>query len=445
MSKNKDIKLDGFATQGAIIIATLQKDKGKATLSDFNKIYKALDNKGLTRRTYDNLFNHLNDDAEKFSDIFENVYNGELSIADLPNAGGSVDVVNDDNLNNVLSTYNKTHEQDLGKLREQRKIIKDGTLMGNLIDEMTTTLSKELKGISTPKYALNKIQVVKEAPEDAEKDVDEDGNVIEPKMAPKKAMVVALADWHLGALVDNAETGGYDFDLLKNRLANFYAEIKRVSLEQGITEFHVYHIGDLIEHISMRNVNQAFETEFTMAEQISKGIGLLVEFLNLVGTLGNVKFGCITGNHDRLDGNKKDAVYNDSAMYVALSQLMMLKDNDLLPNVEIMDNLDDNYTLEDTVFNKRIMVVHGDREKKTNEVKIPSHIKHNEIDYLIMGHIHTTRIIQEDYSRFHVYVGSTMGANNYSKGLNLPTTAPSQMLMVLTEGIDSPVFQPVFL
>lgn len=132
-------------------------------------------------------------------------------------------------------------------------------------------------------------------------------------------------------------------------------------------------------------------------------------------------------------------------MYIALSQLISFKENGMLPNVEIINNLNDNYSLDDKIFDKNILVVHGDHEKKGAEVKIPSHIKDSVVDYLIMGHIHTTRIVQEDYSRFQVYVGSPMGANNYSKDLNLPTTAPSQMLMVITEGIDSPMFQPVFL
>jgi len=90
-------------------------------------------------------------------------------------------------------------------------------------------------------------------------------------------------------------------------------------------------------------------------------------------------------------------------------------------------------------------VVHGDHEGKKTDVKIPKHIKNEAIDYLIMGHIHTTRIIQEDYSRFHVYVGSTMGANNYSAENNLPTTSPSQMFLVIDPEQDSPEFQPVFL
>ena len=114
-------------------------------------------------------------------------------------------------------------------------------------------------------------------------------------------------------------------------------------------------------------------------------------------------------------------------------------------NVTLIDNRKDVYSFKDNVAGKRIKVVHGDNEGKKVDVKIPKHIKEEVIEYLIMGHIHTTRIIQEDYSRFHVYVGSPMGANNYSAENNLPTTSPAQLIMVLDPKVDSPQFMPIFL
>ena len=64
---------------------------------------------------------------------------------------------------------------------------------------------------------------------------------------------------------------------------------------------------------------------------------------------------------------------------------------------------------------------------------------------MIMGHIHTSRIVQEDFHRYHIYEGSTMGANNYSQENNLPTTSPSQLMILLEKGSDSPTFKPVML
>src|SRR5699024_12215271 len=40
--------------------------------------------------------------------------------------------------------------------------------------------------------------------------------------------------------------------------------------ELGIANVYVYHVGDIIEHLTMRNVNQAFDSEFTATEQIAK-------------------------------------------------------------------------------------------------------------------------------------------------------------------------------
>lgn len=210
---------------------------------------------------------------------------------------------------------------------------------------------------------------------------------------------------------------------------------------------HVYHIGDIIEHINMRNVNQAFEAEFPATEQIAKGIRVLVETLNVLAKAGlDVTFGMVGGNHDRFQGNKNDKIHNDNVAYLVVDQLHFMQDlGSLHKNVTLIDNRKDVYSFKDNVAGKRIKVVHGDNEGKKVDVKIPKHIKEEVIEYLIMGHIHTTRIIQEDYSRFHVYVGSPMGANNYSAENNLPTTSPAQLIMVLDPKVDSPQFMPIFL
>jgi predicted phosphodiesterase len=405
-----------------VIIAYLQLKKGKATLSDFNKIYCSLGNTNITRRGYNDLFDKIKQNTKYYNDLFDEVYTDKISLADLPNSG-THKLNNDSEVYDILTTYNKQHQLSQDYLREYRRAIKDGSTLELLMDSLKDSLLKELKSLNKTTYVSEKVTQVDD----------------------RKHIIVCLADWHVGALVDNVETGGYDYKLLKERLDTFYEEVKNAVISQHVTDIHVYHIGDLIEHIAMRNVNQAFDTEFTMAEQIAKGIRLLIEFLNRLGGLGKVTFGCVGGNHDRLNGNKKDQVYNDSAMYIALSQILLVKSMGLLPNVTVMDNRNDIYYLEDQVGVKNILVEHGDREKKANDVKIPSHIKDHSIDYLIMGHIHTTRIIQEDYSRFNVYVGSPMGANNYSKELNMPDTAPSQMIMVLNDRVDSPIFQPVFL
>lgn len=182
----------------------------------------------------------------------------------------------------------------------------------------------------------------------------------------------------------------------------------------------------------MRSVNQAFDTEFTLAEQITKGTRLLIDVLSQLSevTEGNLRFGIVGGNHDRLQGNKNEKIYNDNVAYITLDTMLNLQELGVLNGIEIIDNREDIYTIEDMVANQRIVVNHGDN-LKGNVNHIPKFIKDQVFDLLITGHVHHLRVKQEDYNRQHITVGSTIGYNTYSKELHLSKTTPSQQLLFL--------------
>ena len=276
-------------------------------------------------------------------------------------------------------------------------------------------------------------------------------NAFNPKAplpkANDKEVILGLSDWHVGARVEHSETGGYDYSILTNRVRKMAQEAVSTAKLHNAKHIHCFYIGDLIEHINMRNVNQAFEAEFPATEQIAKGIRLLVTtLLYLAENVEHVSFGIVGGNHDRFQGNKNDKVYNDNIAYLALDTLFLLQNSGGIPkNVTLIDNRADVYSFTTKVAGHPVKVVHGDNEAKKEDTKIRKHIRREEISYLMMGHIHTSRIIQEDYSRYHVYVGSTMGTNNYSTENNFPTTDPTQCILVLEKDKEQPIFKPVTL
>src|SRR5699024_12870184 len=117
--------------------------------------------------------------------------------------------------------------------------------------------------------------------------------------------------------------------------------------ELGIANVYVYHVGDIIEHLTMRNVNQAFDSEFTATEQIAKATSLIIDILVQLSKHVHVTFGIVSGNHDRFDGNKSDKVYNDNVTYIILDTLFMLQNTfGQLPNVTLIDNRDDTSEFE---------------------------------------------------------------------------------------------------
>ena len=244
----------------------------------------------------------------------------------------------------------------------------------------------------------------------------------------------------------DSKSGGYNFEILKERIKHFINKTIQEILNRNIDNVTVYFVGDLIEHVFMRNVNQAFDTEFTLSEQITKGTRLLIDVIQQISdvTEGNLKFGMIGGNHDRLQGNKNEKIYNDNVAYIVLDTLLNLQELELFNGIEIIDNRDDVYTIEDRVCGKNIILNHGDT-LKGNVNHIPKFIKDQVFDILITGHVHHLKVKQEDYTRQHITVGSTIGYNTYSKELNLSRTAPSQQLLFLEHNSSDVELKTVYL
>lgn len=412
----------------AVIIGNLQRNFNKVHVGKFNKLAKEFDLEKETLYSLKELVAKITG-SKQLEPIYRASMLGEIDLDKIREAISDDEEEEDNSVFDILSPYVVENTAVLARNREFNKLQREGAFLNHLISGMKESLIDEWGGKRRFKY------------------VDAEPKVKRDKDAKDKELVLCLSDWHIGALVNNMDTGGYNFNIFNDRLDSLMEETVRVAEEQGINHIHVYHIGDIIEHINMRNVNQAFEAEFPATEQIAKGIRVVAEVVNYLADLGyEVTFGMVGGNHDRFQGNKNDKIHNDNVAYLVLDQLFFMQElGAVSPDVTLIDNRSDVYSFKDSVAGKRIKVSHGDNEGKKVDVKIPKHIKDEVIDYLIMGHIHTTRIIQEDFSRFHVYVGSPMGANNYSAENNLPTTSPAQLLLVIDPTKDTPQFRPVFL
>ena len=406
----------------AVIMGYLKAERGKIAPSVFNKLVTEL---GYEKQNKADLLALAELVAESgvLRKLYLKGFNREIKLDDIPNVNEEPALAETDLFQQVTS-YLIAHEDNNARLRELRKLQREGVYMKLLVDNLKKHLVEELKGMPRAKYLQTTIP--------------------EPPQPGDKSLILMLADWHVGALVYNEATGGYNFTKLQGQVQDILKRTLGIIRSYGIKHVYVFHLGDAIEHVTMRNVNQAFDAEFPATEQIAKAGRLITDVLISLSKEVHVTFGIVAGNHDRFQGNKNDKVYNDNAAYLILDNLFHLQETfGQLPNVTLIDNRKDTYEFVIKVAGKNVKVKHGDHEKKSDTRKIPKHIKDEPIDFLLMGHVHTTAITQEDYSRFQVYVASTMGANSYSSENNFPTTSAAQMIMILEEGSNTPVFIPL--
>lgn len=407
----------------AIVFGHVAKTFGKVQTSKFNKIVEELGYDRVNGKGLRELAERFESD-EVLDDLVQKATDGELGIEDLHSyETDRKPFEEEDKLFKVITPYQVQHQRNLQANREFNYIQRTGAYTKMLFEDLKDALLEELKGLdlSTPK-------------KDYSMELTEEG----------KTLVVLISDFHIGATIeDSYHHGGYNYEILHKRLEELLTEAEKLSQSFPVEDVVCLFLGDMIEGADMRG-GQKWGLEYTLAEQIAKGTKTLATVINRLENIAPVTFGAIRGNHDRLTGqaNKKDSIYNDSAMYIILDTLMMLQEQGALQNTEILDNLEDMYDLDVEVRGKIIHTNHGDMLKGKGS-HFAKFIKNYIIDILVTGHVHNFNIRQDEGERFHVVVGSPMGYNSYSQELQLEKTSPSQTLMLLGDN-SSPIIQTVY-
>lgn len=423
--ENLELKNTEFNTLDeifSVVIGVLAKDEGKIHLSKFNKIIYQLGLDRINQVELKDIISKIRKDP-KLNKIKNDTIQGNYVLGDLSDVTGNKPFEGN-NYFKAVSTYTLDNERALSSAREIKKVHKEGAYLGILMEDLKEELVENL-------LTFNEEPLIKRTVRDNDDD---------------EHLIIGVSDWHVGAINTDYSNGGYNFDVLVKRMSTFIDEIGYTISTRGINNVTIFFVGDLVEHINMREVNQAFETEFTLAQQITKGQQLLLNLIKEVSSMvdGTVTFGMVAGNHDRLQGNKNQKVYNDSVAYIVLDNIIMLSELGFLTGVDIIDNRKDIYTIRHKVSGKNIVVNHGDMIKGKGK-NITKFIENENIDILFTGHIHHLNVTQEDFKRLHIVVSSPMGYNNYAKELLLSKTSPSQQMVVLNNNTPHVELKTVYL
>lgn len=403
----------------AKIAGILVRTDGKVNLTKFNRSFSRLGYDKVNRETLIGFMQEVEEDKTAY-EIYEMALAGDVELED---AAGEIhessSIIPSVNTEIINREFNKA------AVRNYKKAQRDGAIQEGLSQMVADRLAEELVKVAHTDFNRPIVPV------DSEKE-----------------LVIALSDWHIGATVKYVNGNNYSVAIAESRLDEVLSEALEAIDKNDIKHVYVIHAGDFTEHVSMRNVNQAFDAEIDMAEQIAKANRMLVDFIREVADHTElVTVGLVGGNHDRYTPNKKEAIYNDNVAYNMVDSLIMLDEYGVLGNnVEIIDNRHDVYSVEFKVYDKVVRVVHGDNLSNNDKPKIPVMIKDHPIDYVFFGHYHSSKIIQENGSATGIMVGSLQGNNTYSKQLNLPDSKASQTLVLFDKfNQDSPMYNPIYL
>jgi predicted phosphodiesterase len=252
----------------------------------------------------------------------------------------------------------------------------------------------------------------------------------------KNKAILIVTDWHIGATISNVSGNSYNFKIAKKRIEKLKKEVLDYCTLWNITDLEVVCLGDLCEHVSMRNVTQAYDIEMNFSHQIIKATELMIDLLTSLSTYLNVNYTGISGNHDRMNPIAKDNLDGDNAMVLINHAINSFIEFSKIPRLSFCESDEILYSCVKELNGKKIKFVHGDNETRNDKNKLDKQSSMDNIVYdaLIMGHYHHYSVFERNHGRLEIYIGSIMGRNNYSKKIKATTDASQGLIIVREDG-----------
>lgn len=253
----------------------------------------------------------------------------------------------------------------------------------------------------------------------------------------KNVGFLVLSDWHIGKTV-GLDGNRFDFEEARKRLTRLSVNVCKYLKLYNISTLHIALLGDFIHAQHRRDMKSA--AQFVEIEAGVYCYHLIREFIESFRfALNDIVISGVVGNESRFDSHEFHTNINSEAKNsIDYMIYEMLKSNfELIPEVTFNingSNLFENVLKINENFN--ILAIHGDKINQNNIDNEISKLKlkvFNEkreyIDYVILGHIHST-LITDKYARN----ASLVGADEYaSRGLNIPESYVSQLFGVVCD------------
>lgn len=243
----------------------------------------------------------------------------------------------------------------------------------------------------------------------------------------KPALVVSLSDWHIGCKFKTSYNE-FGYKIVSDLVAEYLSKIERLIDNYNIENVLLLNLGDVIENFYMRNFSQSFEAEFDFSTQQAKAIELVswfVKNLCLNHPQTHFSYSAVAGNHDRMNGNKKEVIYGDSFQTI----LNLFLKNLPLDNFEVMEQ-DSPVKGSVSFAGANIAFEHGDR-LNLNDRHILAMVSQRDgkvYDALLVGHLHHYQAVENN--GLFVMSGSLKGTDTYSESLNLRADRSQACLLI---------------
>ncbi len=246
------------------------------------------------------------------------------------------------------------------------------------------------------------------------------------------ALVVSLSDWHIGCKFKTSYNE-FSYKIVTNLVTEYLNKIERLIDNYGAENVLLLNLGDTVEQNYMRNFSQSFEAEFDFSTQQARAIQLVSSFVKqlcLERPQTKFYYSAVAGNHDRMNGNKKEVIYGDSFQTI----LNLFLENLPLENFEVIEQ---ESPVKGSVnfAGVNIAFEHGDK-LNLNDRHILATVSQRDgrvYNALLVGHLHHYQVIENN--GLFVMSGSLKGSDTYSESLNLRADRSQACLLIRNKKI----------
>ncbi len=248
----------------------------------------------------------------------------------------------------------------------------------------------------------------------------------------KTALVCSISDWHIGCRFKTSYNE-FSYKIVTNLVAEYLSKIERLIDDYDIKNVLLLNLGDTIEHTYMRNFSQSFEAEFDFSTQQAKAIELVSNFIKqlcLNHPQTHFIYSAVAGNHDRMNGNKKEVIFGDSFQTI----LNLFLKNLPLENFEVIEQ-DSPVKGSISFVGTNIAFEHGDK-LHLNDKHILATVSQRDrkvYDALLVGHLHHYQAVENN--GLFIMSGSLKGIDTYSESLNLRADRSQACLLIKNKKI----------
>lgn len=249
--------------------------------------------------------------------------------------------------------------------------------------------------------------------------------------------ILTLSDLHFGQIVTVANNY-FDSEIANIRLGKIFSMFEQEVDLRGITNVDIMFLGDLIHAQSVSTKpDMKLSGEFPEVQSTIHCFRVLSIYLDRLVQKYNVSFSGILGNESRFSNHMLPSNLQEEAknnMDVIIFEMIVQRYGHL-PNVTFKNTGDELESVIE-VNGKRILMLHGNSkginhkelDKSLIGVRTRLSYVYGEIDYVVLGHIHSA-YIADKFARN----SSLVGSNAYSNDLGIIESTVSQNMIIVED------------